>query len=241
MSIREDCRVPLVRAAFPGTILAPVRVRRPRPRLLKALFRSAVEWTPFLGDRWYWRLPAGSSGVALTFDDGPDPEVTPRVLDLLAEFGSRATFFVLGEKARAHPKLVRRIRAEGHRIGNHTYTHARCDRLSRDKLRNEVEATAVAIAEVCGTPPERLFRPPFGALRPGQAVELALEGWRVTLWSQDGQDYLGVPAEAVAAVGSMLEPRDILLLHDRIPATAEALPALLARLAERRLTAVTVG
>jgi len=119
------------------------------------------------------RLPAGAPRIALTFDDGPDPDVTPRILDVLRAHGARATFFVLGERVEQHPEVVRRIRDEGHAIGTHTQHHRlRFHFGSAAYVAREIEDAIHAVAAVTGTPPT-LFRPPQGLRTPPFT-----SGWR---------------------------------------------------------------
>lgn len=212
---------------------------RPWRRAARELLQAGLERSPLAG-RLLWRLPAPAEAVALTFDDGPDPEHTPCILDLLAASGARATFFLIGERAARCPELVRRIVSEGHAVGNHTYSHVSCSGLPPQRLREELRATD-AVLEALGTVGPRLFRPPYGALRPELAWRLIREGRRVVLWSRDSRDYRGASTEAVAALGESVEPRDVLLLHDRFPATVAALPRLLEHLARRGLGTVTLA
>jgi peptidoglycan/xylan/chitin deacetylase (PgdA/CDA1 family) len=205
-----------------------------------ATVRAAVERSP-LSSCIFWRLPEGSRKVALTFDDGPDPELTPRVLEILAACKVRATFFVVGENALRHPDLIRRMVREGHCVANHTHTHARADRLSPEALLRELEQAEDALRTLEVPAGTRLFRPPFGAIHPAQAWRLARSGRRIALWSRDSRDYLGSGAEEIAGLGETAEPRDILLMHDRFPATIEALPELIERLALRGLRTGTLG
>jgi peptidoglycan/xylan/chitin deacetylase (PgdA/CDA1 family) len=184
----------------------------------------------------FWRLPFRDA-VALTFDDGPDPEVTPRVLDALAAAGARATFFVLGERAARHPQLVRRAMREGHTVGNHTYSHPRCPGLGGDALARELESTDALLRGTAGTP---IFRPPHGKLTPRQVWALTRMGRRIALWSCDSRDYLGADTAAIARVGETAVPGDVVLLHDRFARTADALPELLAGLARRGLATVAL-
>ena len=119
---------------------------------------------------WYLRMRcrARRAGrrVALTFDDGPDPQRTPAVLDLLARQGVRATFFVVGARAEAHPELVRRMVAEGHVVGNHSYTHSwRFPLRSLGRTMEELCRTGEVLHRITGRQP-RLFRPPFGVTNP---------------------------------------------------------------------------
>jgi peptidoglycan/xylan/chitin deacetylase (PgdA/CDA1 family) len=203
-------------------------------QLAREAYRTAVERSP-LGRRIRWRGEPG--GVALTFDDGPDPEFTPQVLDVLRRYGARATFFLVGQRADRHPELVRRIAAEGHAIGNHTYSHVHCRELELPALIRQLERTDAALERALGGLPDSLppFRPPFGELRPLQALYLAAAGRTLVFWNQDVCDYRGAPASDIAAVGPKLSPGDVVLLHDRFPATVQALPRLLEELNTRGL------
>src|SRR5262245_52825835 len=102
--------------------------------------------------------------VYLTFDDGPDADWTPRILDMLAAADARATFFAVGANARKFPELVRRVVAEGHAIGNHTFSHRHPWTMLPSRAREEVAGGAAAIADIVGTAP-RFYRPPHGRLR----------------------------------------------------------------------------
>lgn len=210
-------------------------------QLARNAYRAGVERSPF-GARIFWRmLPA--TGVALTFDDGPNPEHTPKVLDLLAQYDARATFFLVGEQVERHPDLVRRIAAEGHAIGNHTYSHVRCRELELSALSAEIERTDLALVAALGSGERALplFRPPFGELRVTQAAHLARTGRTLAYWNQDTRDYRDASAAEIAALGPTLTAGDIVLLHDRFPATVEALPALLQALQAKGLEARTLG
>ncbi|MFM2092124.1 MAG: hypothetical protein RLZZ127_2613, partial [Planctomycetota bacterium] len=113
-----------------------------------------------------WRLP-GSGAVHPTYDDGPDPEATPRLLDRLAAAGARATFFVVGSRVRAHPGVVRRIHAEGHALGLHSDRHHHAFNLwSAARVEADLRACAEAVAQATGAPPPRWFRPPLGLKNP---------------------------------------------------------------------------
>ena len=107
------------------------------------------------------RGPANQDGVALTFDDGPDPIFTPRILDILAQFDARATFFVIGKRAEQHPEIIRAIAAAGHEIGNHTYTHRPLWLLPPRQTRQEIDRCTHVLTTILGEPP-RYFRPPWG-------------------------------------------------------------------------------
>lgn len=201
--------------------------------------QAVLEQTP-VGDAFFWKLPRPAAGVALTFDDGPDPEQTPRILDILGEYGARATFFVLSEPARRHPELLARMAAEGHAIGNHTYSHVCCHKLSAAGLREELERADAVVRPYLPAGAIPVFRPPWGAIRPHQAAALVKAGRRVALWNRDARDYRNAAPEFIAALGETLQARDIVLLHDRFPATVAALPLLLERLAERGVATVPI-
>ncbi len=109
--------------------------------------------------------PKRAGELALTFDDGPNPAWTPRLLDILAEHNVRATFFMIGRFAQAEPEFVRRMDAAGHLIGNHTWTHPNLARTAATQIRDELARTNDTLAQILGKP-VRFFRPPYGARRP---------------------------------------------------------------------------
>jgi peptidoglycan/xylan/chitin deacetylase (PgdA/CDA1 family) len=151
--------------------------------------------------------------IALTFDDGPSPATTPRLLDLLDRHGARATFFVLGVRARAYPDLVREIAARGHALGNHTDTHLRLTWRSQRTVERELRGCQMAILDAAGSAPA-IHRPPFGYPRPGLAAIAARLGMpHVVMWSVMTRDWTGAPAtidRRLAHVGD----RDIVVMHD---------------------------
>lgn len=193
-----------------------------------------------------FRLPAGTPHLALTFDDGPDPEITPRVLDLLAEYGAQATFFVVGSRVAAFPGVLRRVHAAGHQIGSHSYAHAfGFHLLGVQRMAQEIERGRAAIAGVTGELP-LAFRPPVGLRVP--TLRRALRRIDAPLvcytWTERGLDTLGRPANAIVArLAPWLIPRSILTLHDGSgfggsadrTATLAALRELLQKLRDRGL------
>jgi peptidoglycan-N-acetylglucosamine deacetylase len=164
----------------------------------------------------WWRLPHGSTDVALTFDDGPHPERTPAVLDLLAQHGQQATFFVIGENVRRHPALARRIVDEGHAIGLHSDTHSwwfNC--WPPPRLRRDLETCAASIAEATGRPAPTLFRPPVGLKNPMVGFITGRLGLRTVTWSCRALDTGAASVEQVTTrLVNGLQPRAILGLHD---------------------------
>ena len=182
--------------------------------------------------------------IALSFDDGPVPGVTDRVLDVLAEYRTYATFFCLGTRisSRGGRRLLARVAAEGHEIGSHGWTHRPLTRLTNEELRREVEETADSIESITGARP-LLFRPPGGDLSVGTLRRLAgTSAKRVVLWDVDPSDWrLPGRARLWEKILAALRPGSILLLHDSHRETADALPVLLDLLAEEGYKVGTVG
>ncbi|MBK8096249.1 MAG: polysaccharide deacetylase family protein [Planctomycetes bacterium] len=164
-----------------------------------------------------WRGAPSSPGLALTFDDGPDPEITPRALELLREHDARATFFLVGNRASAYPDLVRRLIAAGHQIGSHSHRHAHSFHfLPAKAMAAEIERGIDAIAAITGERPTA-FRPPIGLRVPTlrQALTRLRQPVRCWSWTARGLDTLGRPAAAIVArLRPHLVPGAILTLHD---------------------------
>lgn len=194
---------------------------------------------------WYLRMRcrARRAGrrVALTFDDGPDPQRTPAVLDLLARQGVRATFFVVGARAEAHPELVRRMVAEGHVVGNHSYTHSRRFPLrSLGRTVEELRRTGEVLHRITGRQP-RLFRPPFGVTNPTIARAVRRLGLDPVGWSIRSLDTMGQSPERVAArILRRLHPGAVILLHDRCAGSERLVGLLVEGLRSRGLEPVTL-
>jgi len=141
--------------------------------------------------------PKRAGEVALTFDDGPNPKWTPRLLDVLGEHGVKATFFMLGSRAQAEQELVRRVAAEGHLIANHSWNHPNLARSWASRVREELMRTSETLEQITG---ERIgyFRPPFGARRP-VVFRIARElGLRVVTWNAMTSDWSEPSAERIA-------------------------------------------
>lgn len=194
--------------------------------------------------------PRTGHRVALSFDDGPDPAVTPAVLDALAQYDARATFFTIGRSLEAHPQLAQRLTAEHHELGNHSWQHSRWQSFSglrRQLLEIERGAQAVAAFTAASLPP--LYRPPIGLKSPplgraAQRLHLTLVAW--SLHSRDSQG--DNPQRIARRVLRKIRPGDIVLMHDghdlpghHRPACAQALHLILPGLHERGLQCVTVS
>lgn len=194
------------------------------------------------------RNPGGR--VALTFDDGPDVLVTPRLLDLLRERNAGATFFLLSDKAAAHPELVRRIVDDGHEIGLHFDNHERLTQLPLKVARRRLRAARARLEGLVG--PVRYFRPPFGAQSLATYFLARSEGLQVVSWGPIAEDWVEqTPASAAQKALGQLAAGDIVLLHDGLEKPlGEPLPTfdrvkmvdlILDGFAARELSAVTVG
>jgi len=180
-----------------------------------------------LGDAFLWRLPSGAD-CALTFDDGPNIEHTPRVLDLLHVHGVQATFFVIGQAAAAAPALLRRIVEEGHAVGSHTYSHRDIPTLTRKELWQELNSCRELIKDLTGVD-TRLVRPPRGRINAAALMRMKRWGYRLIHWSKTYSDYLrdGLEPLLRRIHSRGLEPCDIALFHDNNEYTVAALAQML--------------
>ncbi len=179
--------------------------------------------------------PCAAGHVTLTFDDGPVRTATPRILDTLADRGVEATFFVTGQMTAARPDIVRRASKEGHRIGNHSWSHPRLTTLDRAQVTSQLRRTNEVIEQATGNAPSE-WRPPYGAtndLVDAAAQDVGLES-RV-LWTVDPRDWTDPPATTIRdRVLQDVRSGSIVLLHDGTGQnTPAALPMILDGLAER--------
>lgn len=226
------------------------------PAVAAGLFANHVVLaTATLTPRGQWagpnlvRLPpTGKAEVALTFDDGPDPAVTPRVLDLLDQAGARASFFCIGRRAAAHPELVAEIVRRGHRVENHTWSHPNLFACYlTPALRREVERAQEILEQAGGRRP-RLFRAPAGFRNPLLDQVLHRAGLHLVSWTRRGFDVVEKdPATIARRLLDGIAAGDILLLHDGSalrgggnPVVLKVLPRVLEALAERGLGSVAI-
>jgi peptidoglycan/xylan/chitin deacetylase (PgdA/CDA1 family) len=190
------------------------------------------------------RLPAAAAEqrqVCLTFDDGPHPEVTPRVLELLQRYQAKASFFCIGERARAYPEIVREIVRRGHSVENHSDRHSHAFALyGISFLRREIGRTQATVAAITGRAPQ-FFRAPAGFRSPLLGFVLTPMGLRYVSWTRRGLDTVARdPAGVLGRLTSGLAAGDVLLLHDSVPLSLTVLPALLEQLAARGLKCVSL-
>ncbi len=166
------------------------------PRLIRKLMPSLV-----------WDIPCEGC-VHLTFDDGPTPGITEWILDELERHGAKATFFCLGKNVERYPELYRRIIDGGHRVGNHSYSHAKGWEATRRAYARNVERAAQLI-------PGDLFRPPYGRISPGQARLLGLR-YKIVMWNIISRDYSRhvTPEKCLENVTKHVRSGDIVVFHD---------------------------
>ncbi|MEI6447137.1 MAG: polysaccharide deacetylase family protein [Actinomycetes bacterium] len=194
-------------------------------------------------------LPGGGQEVAITFDDGPHPEGTPAVLDLLAERGMVATFFLVGERVRAEPALAAEIAARGHRIALHCDLHRNALRLTAARVRDDLARARETIATATGVECD-IQRAPLGIYTRPFLAEVRAAGLQPWLWSQWGRDWRArATAESIVADStSTLKAGDVVLLHDgdnysaagSHRRTVAALPAILDAVEMRSLSTVAI-
>ena len=193
--------------------------------------------------RWNYHLYArhenpASPDVALTFDDGPT-EYTPQVLDLLKEFNRKATFFLIGRQVEKYPGLVQRMLAEGHTVGNHTWSHARnTGFLNAGEMEAEIRACDRAIQAVTARK-VKFYRPPFGVTNPSVKKAVQKTGHNVMGWSVRSLDTV-IPEEGkiLERIFRSLRPGKVILLHDTSQKSVNVLREVLKELERRSLRAV---
>lgn len=180
--------------------------------------------------------------VAMTFDDGPHPTLTPALLDMLKARRIRATFYLIGRNAARYPDIVKRMVDEGHEIGNHSWSHPFLSRLGTAGVLRELDRTADAVYKAVQRVPTTL-RPPYGALTDRQAVTIARDRDMPTiLWSVDPEDWRRPGSSVVASrIVNRSEPGSIVLTHDIHSPTVRAMPTALDGLADRGFKFATVS
>jgi peptidoglycan/xylan/chitin deacetylase (PgdA/CDA1 family) len=202
--------------------------------------RTGIELSPWR-EQILFRLPASCDRcIALTFDDGPDPDFTPTILDLLAQYQWHGTFFLVGKRAEAHPELVRRIVNEGHAVGNHTYSHVKCSTLSLDAMQSELKQTDTWIRQAAPEIEVRWFRPPWGELTRAQRSQVLGQNRRIVLWNFTVNDH-AVDSATIIKDSRNVKPRDIFLLHDRNEQTRAALPEVFRQLHASGLRSISLN
>ncbi|MBC7804564.1 MAG: polysaccharide deacetylase family protein [Akkermansiaceae bacterium] len=178
--------------------------------------------------------------LALTFDDGPHPKYTPKILAILGRYNIKGTFFLVGKQAEKYPDLVRAEAAAGHNIGNHTYHHVSLPKIPQAYVADEIKACGDVLKNVLGRP-AHLFRPPGGEYTPSVAEASEALGYTMVLWTDDPGDYAS-PGKGVILRRTLetASPGGIILMHDGIDQTIAVLPALIESLQAKGYQFVTV-
>lgn len=194
----------------------------------------------------YYSGPSSSRQVALTFDDGPDVYFTTQILDILKKEDVKATFFVIGERAQAHPEMVKRIVNEGHVIGNHTWDHPYLPKSTSQKVHYEISKTDEFLDSLLGFHPT-IFRPPYGAVSPEIIKETSSLGYSIINWSVDTRDWAGTsPEQIMGYVKKEIYPGGIILQHcaggkkDNLSNTVKALPVIISTLRSQKYKFVSI-
>lgn len=176
------------------------------------------------------RVLEGKKLVVLTFDDGPSEATTPRLLDILAEKDVPATFFMLGSKAKANPKIVKRASKEGHEVASHTMYHQNLVRISVDAVKSDVNEAKSAIKDILGRNP-RFTRPPYGNINDNVRSTV---GTPMILWSVDTEDWRSKNVDSILSTAmSELHDGAIILMHDVYPTSVDAVPKLIDAVREK--------
>jgi peptidoglycan/xylan/chitin deacetylase (PgdA/CDA1 family) len=185
--------------------------------------------------------PTTGIRIALTFDDGPTPGVTDRILDELKQRKLHASFFMIGERIAAAPELARRVLAEGHDVCNHTFTHPHLDTLPDQQVEEEIQKTQDIMRDVLSHRP-KWFRPPYGGLRQNQAGMPAKRDLGIVFWNVDPGDWAQPGQDKISGkILAETKPGSIILCHDTHLQTADAMTAVLDGLLERGLKFSTLS
>ncbi|MGG1876202.1 polysaccharide deacetylase family protein [Paenibacillus cisolokensis] len=184
--------------------------------------------------------------IALTFDDVPDPRFTGKVLDVLQQYDVKATFFVVGNRAKKHPDLLKRIHEEGHAIGNHSYNHAQLNKLRLPDFIKQIERTNAVIESIVGVTPT-LIRPPYGDINEEQLRWARKNGYKVVNWNVDSLDWKGLNKDEVKHnILSAIGPGSIVLQHagggagSDLTGSIQALPEIITELKRQGYDFVTL-
>lgn len=184
-----------------------------------------------------WRFSVSKPVIFITFDDGPNPEITPLVLDLLQTYQWKATFFCVGENCQRYPELVERIEREGHQIGNHTMKHQHAYRVSSSEY-------IQSFHQFEQQKPGFLFRPPYGRIKPSIARKIA-KTHQIIMWTWLSYDYdLTIPTTKILQEAQSIQAGSILVLHDNAKIAErqqQLLPELFAQLKKQGFYSETIS
>ena len=191
-------------------------------------------------DNVLWEGTLDSNSLALTFDDGPDPVITPMVLDTLEEIGARATFFMVGEKVARYPDIARMVADRGHLIGNHTMSHCKMFLMRKKEVEKELDESQAIIGDTVGIYP-RWFRPPHGMFDFTVADLVKKKGMSLVLWTVLSGDYSDYSAEKILeTIDPFIRPGAIIVFHDTLHGGGKELPGIIREI-HRRTSAEAIG
>ena len=170
--------------------------------------------------KFVWDIKTEINEIALTFDDGPIPELTPYILDLLKEHKRKATFFCVGENIKKYPHIAQRIISEGHAIGNHTYNHLKGTKTSLSKYVENVEMFDEIYMKVLKQNSPKVFRPPYGLVQKSQSKNLRNRGYKIIMWDLLSYDFDRSvdSARALKKITDKTSKGSVVLFHDNIKA-----------------------
>ena len=221
---------------------APGQGVSPTPSVPRASPVVAVTTSPAAPQITFNSVYVEGPYIALTFDDGPNATLTPKLLDLLAAHHFKATFFVVGQNAADHPDILRRAVREGHEIANHSWSHPNLAKMSDEAVRRELQKTEDAIVAAIGKKPT-LLRPPYGNLTANQKRWINNEfGYRIIIWDVDPLDWKRPgPSVVTSRILKETHAGSIVLAHDIHPPTIEAMVATFNQLEAKGFKSVTVA
>lgn len=236
---------------LPRTVLASLPATQPptlrpvaKPAETSPAPGLAADKPPQIG--YATRLPAKT--FALTFDDGPNPVTTPKILATLKDHGVKATFFVTGQNAQRYPELVRQIVAEGHELGSHTWDHPQLTKLTAAQITAQLDRTQAAVDAALGYPyPLKQVRPPYGAVNATVQATIAAKGASVVMWQIDSNDWRyknndqAILQHVLEGPNSLATRGGVVLFHDIHPQTVRVLDTVLRYAKNHHLQGTTSG
>ena len=222
--------------------VAPAQAQQPTPG--PTSLESTPPATGPVAPKTVWSdVRVNGQYIAMTFDDGPSKTLTPHLLDILKERNMHVTFFVLGEMVKPHPEIIQRALAEGHEVGNHSFTHPNLAKMSDEAVKSELDRTKEQIMAANGGKPVTLMRPPYGSVTKEQKRWIHDDlGYTIILWDVDPLDWKR-PGPSIVE-NRILEGThngSIILSHDIHPGTVEAMPDTFDKLLAKGFKFVTVS
>lgn len=239
---QQEVEDPLKPIPTEPVIVKPTTPAKPKPAKPVKPEKPAKPFVPAAPGVRVSSVSVPGKYVAITFDDGPHATLTPQVLDVLKKYGAKATFFVAGSNAARYPSIMARAAAEGHEIGNHTYSHIQMTAATQEKIDSEISRTNALIEAATGSKP-KVMRPPYGAINAKLVSRMFnTYGLKSILWNVDTNDWRR-PGSSVVVQRALdgAKPGAIILMHDIHAGTAAAVEGIVTGLQARGYTLVTVS